>query len=141
MERHHMEVTAESDRGGQHLIAAMAVHGAEAVIPTAAARLHGHGQEHHRIRDALRAEQVIGFLPHRGVHVAYALTGVGPALLLDVGRAHHLEAFWRYGPYRRLVQRLSRRFTVVRWDRPGYGMSDRRPAVVSARGQAEDTLI
>jgi len=85
MERRHIEVTAESDRGGQHLIAAMAAHGAEAVIPTAAARLHGHGQEHHRIDDVLRAEQVIGFLPHCGVHVAYALTGVGPALLLDVG--------------------------------------------------------
>ncbi|HEY7200227.1 MAG TPA: alpha/beta fold hydrolase [Candidatus Dormibacteraeota bacterium] len=80
--------------------------------------------------------QVIGFFTHRGAHVAYAATGTGPPLLLDVGRVHHLEAFWRHAPYRRLVRRLSRRFTVLRWDRPGFGMSDRGPADLSAEAEA-----
>jgi pimeloyl-ACP methyl ester carboxylesterase/DNA-binding CsgD family transcriptional regulator len=70
-------------------------------------------------------EQAIGFLSHRGGRVAYAVSGSGPTLLLDAGRAHHLEAFWRHPPYRRLVRRLGRHFTVVRWDRPGFGLSDR----------------
>jgi len=83
--------------------------------------------------------QVIGFITHRGAHVAYAATGTGPPLLLDVGCVHHLEAFWRHAPYRRLVRRLSRRFTVLRWDRPGFGMSDRGPADLSA--EAEDALV
>jgi pimeloyl-ACP methyl ester carboxylesterase/DNA-binding CsgD family transcriptional regulator len=79
-------------------------------------------------------EQVIGFLLHEGTHVAFAVTGSGPLLLFDVGRAHHLEVFWRHPAYRLLVQRLSQRFTVVRWDRPGFGLSDRRGADLSLEG-------
>src|SRR5215471_11544318 len=80
-------------------------------------------------------EQAIGFLRHGAARVAYAVTGSGPPLLLDVGRAHHLEAFWRHPPYRELVQRLSRHFSVVRWDRPGFGLSDRRPVDLSPDGE------
>jgi DNA-binding CsgD family transcriptional regulator/pimeloyl-ACP methyl ester carboxylesterase len=71
-------------------------------------------------------EQAIGFVTHRGRRIAYAVTGAGPLLLFDSGRAHHLEVFWRHPRYRRIVQELCRRFTVVRWDRPGFGLSDRR---------------
>lgn len=84
-------------------------------------------------------EQAIGFLSHRGGRVAYAVTGSGPLLLLDVGRAHHLEAFWRFPPYRRFVLRLAARFTVVRWDRPGFGLSDRHAVDLSP--EAELALI
>jgi DNA-binding CsgD family transcriptional regulator/pimeloyl-ACP methyl ester carboxylesterase len=87
----------------------------------------------------LHPEQAIGFLPHRGRRIAYAVSGAGPPLLLDVGRPHHLEAFWRYAPYRHLVQRLSRRFTVVRWDRPGIGLSDRQALDLSP--EAELALV
>jgi DNA-binding CsgD family transcriptional regulator/pimeloyl-ACP methyl ester carboxylesterase len=80
-------------------------------------------------------EQAIGFLSHRRGRVAYAITGAGPLLLLDVGPAHDLEAFWRHPPYRRLVQRLARHFTVVRWDRPGLGLSDRSGLDLSPRGE------
>src|SRR5262249_50796447 len=65
----------------------------------------------------------------------YAVTGTGPLLLLDTGRAHHLEAFWRHAPYRELVEGLARRFTVVRWDRPGFGLSDRHAVDLSAEGE------
>jgi DNA-binding CsgD family transcriptional regulator/pimeloyl-ACP methyl ester carboxylesterase len=61
--------------------------------------------------------------------------GRGPALLLDLGRAHDLDAFWRNPSYRRLVQQLGRRFTVVRWDRPGFGLSDRMAPDLSLRGE------
>jgi DNA-binding CsgD family transcriptional regulator/pimeloyl-ACP methyl ester carboxylesterase len=80
-------------------------------------------------------EQVIGFLSHRGRRVAYAVTGSGPLLLLDLGRAHHLEAFWRHPPYRQLVQRLAGHFTVLRWDRPGFGLSDRAPVDLTPGGE------
>ena len=80
-------------------------------------------------------EQAIGFLSHRDSQVAYAATGGGPLLLLDVGPAHHLEAFWRHTGYRHLVQRLARRFTVVRWDRPGFGLSDRHTVDLSPDGE------
>lgn len=80
-------------------------------------------------------EQPIGFLSHCDSRVAYAVTGGGPLLLLDVGPAHHLEAFWRHPGYRSLVQRLARRFTVVRWDRPGFGLSDRHTVDLSPAGE------
>ncbi|HXM53896.1 MAG TPA: alpha/beta fold hydrolase [Candidatus Dormibacteraeota bacterium] len=113
--------------------------GRAAVAWTAAERWHGLGQEPWPVDDELLGEQVIGFLTHRGGQVAYAVTGTGPPLLLDVGRVHHLEAFWEHVPYRHLVQRLSRRFTVVRWDRPGLGMSDRGVADLSP--EAEEALV
>jgi pimeloyl-ACP methyl ester carboxylesterase/DNA-binding CsgD family transcriptional regulator len=80
-------------------------------------------------------EQPIGFLSHLDSRVAYAVTGTGPLLLLDLGPAHHLEAFWRHAGYRGLVQRLARRFTVVRWDRPGFGLSDRHTFDLSPSGE------
>jgi len=60
--------------------------------------------------------------------VAYATAGEGPPLVCDLSRLHHLDVFWRYVPYRRLVQALARQFTVVRFDRPGCGLSDRAAA-------------
>ncbi|TMC07080.1 MAG: helix-turn-helix transcriptional regulator [Chloroflexi bacterium] len=80
-------------------------------------------------------DQAIGFLSHGDSRVAYAVTGSGPLLLLDLALAHHLEAFWRYPGYRHLVQRLARRFTVVRWDRPGFGLSDRHTVDLSPDGE------
>jgi len=69
-----------------------------------------------------------GFFDHRGRRVAFATLGAGPVLVCDLGRLHHLDVFWRYPPYRRLVEALARRFTVVRWDRPGCGLSERTGA-------------
>jgi DNA-binding CsgD family transcriptional regulator/pimeloyl-ACP methyl ester carboxylesterase len=85
--------------------------------------------------DGALREQAICFLSHRDSRVAYAVTGGGPLLLLDVGPPHHLEAFWRHAGYRRLVHGLARRFTVVRWDRPGFGLSDRHAVDLSPAGE------
>jgi pimeloyl-ACP methyl ester carboxylesterase/DNA-binding CsgD family transcriptional regulator len=52
----------------------------------------------------------------------------GPPLLCDLGRLHHLGFFWRYPPYRRLVELLAREFMVIQIDRPGCGLSDRSHA-------------
>lgn len=76
----------------------------------------------------LTAAQRLGSFEHLGHSVAYATVGEGPPLLCDLGRLHHLDVFWRYPPYRRLVEGLAREFTVVRLDRPGCGLSDRAAA-------------
>ncbi|HXM54417.1 MAG TPA: alpha/beta fold hydrolase [Candidatus Dormibacteraeota bacterium] len=67
--------------------------------------------------------------------MAYATVGAGPVLLCDLGRLHHLDVFWRRPSYRRLVEALARRFTVVRWDRPGCGLSERGPPDFSIAGE------
>ena len=88
-------------------------------------------------RSAGPDQQTIGFMPHRDGRVAYAVVGSGPPLLVDLGRAHDLEAFWRNPWYRGLIQRLGRRFTVVRWDRPGFGLSDRQSRDLTLEGELD----
>ena len=59
-----------------------------------------------------------------GRRVAYALTGSGPYLLLVPGWLSHLELGWAIPVERRFHQALSSGRTLVRFDRPGCGLSD-----------------
>ncbi|HXM53897.1 MAG TPA: alpha/beta fold hydrolase, partial [Candidatus Dormibacteraeota bacterium] len=81
--------------------------------------------------------QRIGYFDHRGRRVAYATVGSGPPLICDVSQLQHLDVFWRHPPYRRLVQALAREFTVVRFDRPGCGLSDRAEADFTIEAEIE----
>ena len=60
-----------------------------------------------------------------GRSVAYAALGAGPPLLLGGWWSGHLALDWGNPRFRRFVERLTARFTVVRYDRPGTGLSDR----------------
>ena len=59
-----------------------------------------------------------------GTGVAYALTGTGPFLVLAPGWLTHLELGWSLPAERVFHESLSRGRTLVRYDRPGCGMSD-----------------
>jgi pimeloyl-ACP methyl ester carboxylesterase len=59
-----------------------------------------------------------------GGRVAYAVTGSGPPLLLVPGWLSHLELGWAIPAERRFHQALSQGRTLVRFDRPGCGLSD-----------------
>ena len=59
-----------------------------------------------------------------GGRVAYAATGSGPPLLLVPGWLSHLELGWAIPAERRFHQALSQGRTLVRFDRPGCGLSD-----------------
>lgn len=74
---------------------------------------------------------------HDGRRIAFAIVGSGPPLICDLGQLHHLDVFWRYPPYRRLVEALATAFTVIRFDRPGCGLSDRAGADFSLDGEVE----
>ncbi len=75
---------------------------------------------------SLGFEQDIGFATSDdGARIAYAASGVGPALLRAPHWMTHLEWDWRslvYGPW---VQGLSQRFHLVRYDGRNCGLSDR----------------
>ncbi len=62
-----------------------------------------------------------------GGGVAYALTGAGPLLVLVPGWLSHLELGWAIPAERAFHESLSRGRTLVRYDRPGCGMSDPHP--------------
>ena len=59
-----------------------------------------------------------------GMRVAYALTGTGPFLLEVPGWLSHLELGWAIPADRLFHESLSSGRTLVRYDRPGCGLSD-----------------
>jgi pimeloyl-ACP methyl ester carboxylesterase/DNA-binding CsgD family transcriptional regulator len=59
-----------------------------------------------------------------GLRIAYQLTGAGPDLVMVPGLTSHLEIQWRDPGYRRFVRSLSSFCRLVRFDKPGTGLSD-----------------
>jgi pimeloyl-ACP methyl ester carboxylesterase len=60
-----------------------------------------------------------------GTRVSYAAIGRGPVLLHAPGWLTHLEEGWAIPQERAFYERLARGRTLVRYDRPGCGLSDR----------------
>jgi pimeloyl-ACP methyl ester carboxylesterase/DNA-binding CsgD family transcriptional regulator len=60
-----------------------------------------------------------------GRSVAWAETGSGPPLVVGGWWSSHLGVDWRNARFRRFVDRLGEHFRVIRYDRPGCGLSDR----------------
>ena len=71
-------------------------------------------------------EQEIRFCDVHGARVAYATVGSGPPLLLPALWVGHLELEWGFEELRAFIGALARRRTVIRYDRLGTGLSDRR---------------
>ncbi len=57
------------------------------------------------------------------VSIAYSVTGKGPMLVRVLGHFTHLEKEWEWPELRRFWERLAERFTVVRYDGRGIGLS------------------
>ena len=76
-------------------------------------------------------DQRIRFCEADGARVAFATVGHGPALICDTGWVGHLEHWWQAGPYRTFIESLAHNRTIVRYDKPGTGLSDRVRADLS----------
>ena len=59
-----------------------------------------------------------------GTRIAYAISGEGPPLVLSANWLTHLEYQWHNLSWQPLLQALSRRHTVLRYDPRGCGLSD-----------------
>jgi pimeloyl-ACP methyl ester carboxylesterase len=59
------------------------------------------------------------------VRIAYSVIGSGPLLVRVLGHFTHLEIEWEWPDLRHLWERLAERFTVVRYDGRGIGLSDK----------------
>ena len=72
------------------------------------------------------ADPVIRFCRlERGSRVAYSTHGSGPLLVCPAWWVSHLERDWRQPAFRDFFQALAQHRTVVRYDRPGVGLSSR----------------
>jgi pimeloyl-ACP methyl ester carboxylesterase/DNA-binding CsgD family transcriptional regulator len=60
-----------------------------------------------------------------GIEVAYTTAGHGPPLLFVGGWLSHLELSWALPAERQFLESLAQGRTLVRYDRPGCGLSDR----------------
>lgn len=65
------------------------------------------------------------FTGARGQRIAYALSGSGPPLVLPAWWVSHVERDWENERFRAFFEPLSAHYTVVRYDRPGVGLSVR----------------
>jgi pimeloyl-ACP methyl ester carboxylesterase len=72
--------------------------------------------------------------------VAYSTSGSGPALLFDSGWISHLRGQLDLFSFAAFVERLAERFTVIRYDKPGCGLSDREGIDLSFDGQVAAAL-
>lgn len=70
-------------------------------------------------------EAAIRFLRFAGRRVAYAVTGAGPPLIAPAWWVSHVELDWRDQRFREFWESVVDGRTLVRYDRPGVGMSDR----------------
>jgi DNA-binding winged helix-turn-helix (wHTH) protein/pimeloyl-ACP methyl ester carboxylesterase len=68
-----------------------------------------------------------------GVNLAVACLGQGAPLVLTPTWATHLEHDWQSPTRARLLQRLARRFRLIRYDARGFGLSDRNVPDISFR--------
>ena len=78
-----------------------------------------------------------------GEEIAYASVGDGPTLVLAAWWTSHLEEDWQDESLRTWVETLAQRHTVVRYDRPGVGLSARvdRPYDLDAETAYLRTVI
>jgi pimeloyl-ACP methyl ester carboxylesterase/DNA-binding CsgD family transcriptional regulator len=63
--------------------------------------------------------------------IAYSTLGSGPPLLCDAGWVTHLRRQLDLFAFGRFIGGLAERFTVIRYDKPGCGLSDRDAADLS----------
>ena len=71
-------------------------------------------------------EQQIRFcITTDGLRLAYSTVGQGLALVAPPGWISHQELGWQDPVFRRFGERLARHHTLVGYDRPGTGLSDR----------------
>jgi pimeloyl-ACP methyl ester carboxylesterase len=72
--------------------------------------------------------------------VGYSTSGAGPALLLDSGWITDLRAQLELLSFGAFIERLAEQFTVIRYDKPGCGLSDRDGIDLSFDGQVAAAL-
>ncbi len=83
-------------------------------------------------------EQLVRFAELKGRRVAWAAVGEGPPMVMGGWWMSHLELDWGNRRFRDFVTALARYRTVVRYDPPGTGLSDRDgPPPMSLEDQVE----
>ena len=84
------------------------------------------------------APQIRFVLSDRGDRLATAIDGSGPPLVLPAWWVSHVERDFREPRFHAFFSALATRFTVVRYDRAGVGLSDRERTRYDLDGEVAD---
>jgi pimeloyl-ACP methyl ester carboxylesterase len=76
----------------------------------------------------------------RAGRVAYSESGAGPPLLFESGWITDLRGQLELCSFGDFLEKLAERFTVIRYDKPGCGLSDRDGADLSFDAQLTAAL-
>jgi pimeloyl-ACP methyl ester carboxylesterase/DNA-binding CsgD family transcriptional regulator len=83
----------------------------------------------------------IRFFTLAGRRIAYGLSGSGPMLVAPAWWVSHLEHDWQRPRFRGFWEHLGEGFQLVRYDRPGVGLSDRDARAQDATLDSEVELL
>lgn len=83
----------------------------------------------------LPEDQVIRYADIGGTSVAWASVGDGPPLVIGGWWSSHLELDWADRRFRHFAGLLAEHRTLIRYDRPGTGLSDRAVAPITSQEQ------
>lgn len=86
-------------------------------------------------------DQVVRYVTVEGRSVAWASVGSGPALVVGGWWSSHLSLDWADDRFRGFVHALALEHRVIRYDRPGTGLSDRSGAPPSSREDEVAVLV
>ena len=64
------------------------------------------------------------FRDRQGRNIAYSRLGEGPLVICPAWWVSHVEKDWSHARFRDFFTRLGEGLTLVRYDRPGVGLSD-----------------
>ncbi|HUA74587.1 MAG TPA: alpha/beta fold hydrolase [Solirubrobacteraceae bacterium] len=86
-------------------------------------------------------ERGIRFFPWAGRRVAYAVNGDGPPLVVAAWWVSHIEHDWQHPGFRSFFEALGKGYGLVRYDRPGVGLSGRDDSPESLTIDTEVELL
>jgi pimeloyl-ACP methyl ester carboxylesterase/DNA-binding CsgD family transcriptional regulator len=86
-------------------------------------------------------DQVVRYADVGGRTVAWSAVGSGPALIIGGWWCSHVRADWQDERFRRFVLTLARGHRVIRYDRPGSGLSGRDGATPRTRDEEVAVLL
>jgi pimeloyl-ACP methyl ester carboxylesterase/DNA-binding CsgD family transcriptional regulator len=86
------------------------------------------------------ADQLIRHAILGGRDVAWSAVGSGPPLVVGGWWSSQLELDWQNAAFRHFVERLAEHRTVIRYDRPGTGLSDHSAPPATTLEEETETL-
>ena len=89
----------------------------------------------------MTTDQVVRYAEVGGRTVAWSEVGDGPALVVGGWWCSHLAVDWLDELFRRFTGTLAERHRVIRYDRPGSGLSDRDGPSPRTREEEVDVLV